>query len=268
MAGLPVTGADDLNYAAVMGTVNVRDLLVEQASWLLLNLPASVISDSTLALRITGLIVAILGGWAMTRPVMGRHGLLLYAISILPLYLVLYFAQIRLLLSFIIFVAIFAYPRIRPLAGPASLLGHLTGLLLAFPPILILVAPLMELASYLDPTNVVALKISAYLGAEYFARPWYFGWELAVLATLYLVYRRPIGAALIVTTLVGIYLTSDVLGVIVSRRLIELSLLAYSPLVLYLRERRLPDWGFMAFYVALGVLQTGATLAAGVVQIG
>lgn len=265
-AGFPVTGRDDINY---LGELYTRPYLLfapDQLSWVLLKFMVSTIPDPVFALRLVGLIIMTLTCWMLLRKRAGEWALAYFAVSILPIYLTLYFNQVRLALALAIYLLILTYK--RPVAAAVgSTLAHTSTVLLLFPPAVIAAPFLLGLADLIDPTSFAAIRYAAYRDLQYLLMPWYFGWELMLLALMFLYEKKLSKAIGLVGLAVAVRLIAEGFSVDAARRLLELGLFAYSPVVTYLKIDEHPSQLVLAYYLALGLLFIYTGVAGGVVTI-
>jgi hypothetical protein len=265
--GSPVRGRDDDNYIELIQLQDSFTLAPDLASWFLLDTTVALFSDPVLALRFFGLVVALLTTYVVTRPSVGPDALGYFAASILPLYLVLYFNQVRFAVAILIYLFFLTTVRMWRMAAPAAVLGHASALLFVFPPILLAFPLAFQFAASFDPTSVLALRLLAYANAQLPVTQWYFGWELAALALVYLSLNKPLTVLQLAVVIVACRLIGETLSIDVARRALELSLFAYSPICLYLRTGEPVSPRLVAFFLVLGVLQFPLALAAGVVEV-
>jgi hypothetical protein len=266
-AGFQVSGRDDLNY---ISELQFRPYLVaapDQLSWAALKALIDIIPDSVLALRTAGFLICLLPCLVLSSKRVDQSAIIYFAISISPLYWDLYFNQVRLALGVGLFLIILAYGRqlLAPLIGA---LGHTSVLLFLFPPAIIIAPFALSLVEMLDAESYAAIRLTAYRDLEYLFMPWYFGWELIVLALAFAYEKKGKQALGLVIYAIAVRLLADRLSVEIARRLLEIGVFIYSPLVSYLRTNVAPTHQMIALYILLGLLSLYAGIAGGVVSVG
>lgn len=263
--GVPIRARDDLNYLTELASRPYFVVAPDQLSWIFLKLIIDAIADPVLALRLVGLVIVLATIIVLSPKRAGPQAWLYLLISVAPLYWTIYFNQVRLGLALAIYLFLLAlgWRRLAPLGG---VFAHTSVLVLLFPPAAIAAPFMLDLLELIDPTSYAAMRFAAYRDAEYLSMPWYFGWELIALAAITAFEKKTPRAIGIVIYVIAVRLLADLLSVEVARRLLELGLLAYSPIVTYVSDRVRPSKAMLFFYAAVGVLAAYATLAGGVVM--
>lgn len=267
MLGVNVSGRDDLNYIAEIESRNLFQFSPDQFSWILLKAISGIGADPVLGLRISGLTVILFSVWVVMRRSTGPYALTLFIISVLPLYLALYFNQVRFALAIAIYVFLLS-TRFARAAPAGAALSHVSLALLFFPPAIILAPFVLAAIELLDPLSIASVKFQAYSSPEGLIKPWYFGWELIGLSGILIYYNRLWPSLGLILIVISSRMLADLLSVDVARRLVELSLFAYSPISLYIKEKKLPGKLLIVFFLVLGVLQTAISFSNGVIEIG
>lgn len=265
--GMQVSGRDDINYLSELQT---RPYLVpapDQLSWIGLKVMTENIPDPVVALRLAGFLVCLGTCLAILSKRVGDWALACFALSIAPLYWTLYFNQIRLGIGIALYLLLLT--RVRPLLAPVgAALAHSSVLIFIFPPAIIAAPFMLGVMELLDPGSFAAVRFAAYRDAEYLLMPWYFGWELVALALAFAVQKQGGRAVGLIVYAVAVRLLADRISVDIARRLLELGLFIYSPVIAYLRTRTLPAQHMVGLYVLFGLLSLYTALAGGVVRIG
>jgi hypothetical protein len=140
--------------------------------------------------------------------------------------------------------------------------------LFLFPPAIIIAPFALSLVEMLDAESYAAIRLTAYRDLEYLFMPWYFGWELIVLALAFAYEKKGKQALGLVIYAIAVRLLADRLSVEIARRLLEIGVFIYSPLVSYLRTNVAPTHQMIALYILLGLLSLYAGIAGGVVSVG
>jgi hypothetical protein len=235
LLGISVSGRDDEAYIRELSESSFFTLAPDQMSWLLLRVCAALFNDPVLGLRFAGLLVALLTTYAVARERAGPDALSYFVVSILPLFFVIYFNQIRFGVAILIYLFLLTTRRFARVAPLGAVLGHASGILFAFPPIVLLIPLALGFFAVLDPSSPFLFRLLVYANVEQLLMPWYFGWELVALALVYLSLRNPIAAVQLAAVTVASRLIGDTMSVDIARRILELSLFAYSPICLYLK---------------------------------
>lgn len=265
--GTPVNGRDDLNYINELQTRPFLAASPDQLSWIVLKLVIGVAIDPVMALRLSGFLICLGTCSLLLSKRAGDRTILYFLISISSLYWTLYFNQLRLGLAVGLFFLMLIRGRqlLAPFIGG---LAHSSMLLLIFPPAIILAPFTLSVVELFDPSSFAAVRFAAYRDAEYLLMPWYFGWELVGLALVLAFEQKPARAFGVVVYAIAVRMLADRVSVEIARRLLELGLFAYSPVISYLRTRVEPMQSILGFYALLGMLSLYAAIAGGVVSIG
>lgn len=264
--GLPVEARDDVNYLSELASRPYFVVAPDQFSWIFLKLVVDAIPDPVLALRLVGLLIVVATILALTPKRAGSQAWFYLLVSVAPLYWTIYFNQVRLGLALAIFLMLLAWGwrRIAPLGGG---LAHASILVVIFPPAIIIAPFTLNLVELIDPTSYAVMRFEAYRDAAYLSMPWYFGWELIALSAIFASEKKLSRAVGLVIYAVAVRMLADLLSVDVARRLLELGLLAYSPIVSYLAHREQPGKPILAFYAVAGAIAAYAALAGEVVVV-
>jgi hypothetical protein len=217
-------------------------------------------------LRWAGFVVAACTVLVLLRQVKDRKVIQWFVISMLPVYLNVYFSQIRLAIALFLFVLVVTSRLNKLLAPPLAALGHTSFAVLIFPPAVIILPLVLQAGTIFDPDSTAALKLLAYLDNPELQMPWYFGWELIGIAILLLPGKHVrLFVELILIVWASRLLASD-LNVDVGRRLLEMGIIAYSPAMLFLWRGVRPPAMMTWYFVVVGILQLIMSIRAGVIQ--
>lgn len=268
MFGLSVFGRDDANYLAELVSRSTLSLSLDFVSWSLLSVITGSTFSNELGLRIAGLVIA--GATILlVRSRFKLEGVAIFMGSVLPLYFVLYFNQLRVAIALMIFIWLATSKRLWRVAAPVASLGHSSFVMLFYPPLILAIPAVLYVAQIMYPNSIAAAKAVAYATTEQPDMPWYFGWELLGVAIVFLLRETnrwklfaEVMIVAIAVRIVGMQLSVDV-----GRRLLELGILAYSPIFLILRGFESRGNVLLAYFVCLGVLQSWMAILNSVVYI-
>lgn len=262
--GLTVTSRDDLNYFLELESRPYIIYSPDFISWAALKFFYDLIDNHFLSMRLVGLFIVSVTLFIIAPRRAGQEAWFYFLISIAPFYWNIYFNQARLGLGLAILflVLTWGWRRFAPIFGA---LGHTSVVVFLFPPAIIALPFMLNLFELLDPKSFAALRFAAYRDAEYLLMPWYFGWELIVLAGIYASDKNNVKAVGVIVYAVAVRMLADLLSVDVARRLLEVGLIAYSPIVEYLLSGKQASKSILLFYVALGAIAVYATFAGDVI---
>ena len=247
---------DDLNYIKEMDEMTHARLRPEFISWNLIDFFGSIFGNSSSTLRLISLIVAIFSLIACN---FGKNGgktlTTLFVISISPLYYNLYFNQIRLAIAILIFLFTINIWQKRSILL-AAVGGHFSFLFIGFPILIIFFALLLgDISAFNLYTNYsTILKVTSYAEIISNSPPIYFGWELAIIIFIYFISTKNIPWKMIIFLIMVVFISYN-LNLAIGRRLLEIGIIAFSPLMLFLLKKRMPPPGLIAFYLFLAILE-------------
>jgi hypothetical protein len=266
LLGVDVSSRDDGNYLAELSDRPTLAATLDPISWAVLSVGTSVTGLTSMGLRLIGLAIVIMTVVVLIRRNKGAGLVTLFVISILPLYLTIYFSQLRLAIALLIYIWIVTSDRMRNLSIPAGALAHSSFLIVLFPPLVLLIPFGFSLGLQFESDSLVALKVLSYLEVDLAAMPWYFGWEMVGIA--FILGREKswrcvleIVAVVLAARIICVELSLDV-----GRRILEVGMLAYSPFFLLVQRRVRPSSWLTGYFVVLGILQTTLSLHSGVVS--
>ena len=267
LLGFTITARDDYSYIAELANPRAFTIAPDELSWQALHWFAGFFDDPTAALRFAGFFVFLATLFVMRRAAAGPDALGYFAVSILPLYLNLYFNQVRTAIAILVFLLLLTTRRLAFFAPAGAILGHASALLLFFPPMLLLIPLALETLAVIYPDSVFLLRLIAYSDIEVIPMSWYFGWELVGLALVYLSLKSRGTALQLVAVFIACRLIGDTMSIDITRRALELTLFAYSPICLYLRTGEPVSSRLTLYFLLIGSLQFALSLAAGVVTV-
>lgn len=266
--GWPVSGRDDDNY---LGELESRPLIaaaLDPVSWTFLSVVSWVSGTSQEVLRWIGFVIAYITVRVVQRRAQDPNVTVLLVVSFLPLYSNLYFNQLRLAIGLLLFLYVLTSRRFSKFAVPVAALGHSSFALLLFPPLVALLPLLTSYIELVNPDAAVAVKIFAYAENAETEMPWYFGWELLA-SMLLLMQRRHLRLVLELVAFVWAARTlASQFNIDIGRRILEIAVLAYSPIGLLLWRKIAPPPLLMWYYGTLGILQTTISVYSGVIVLG
>lgn len=265
--GFTVTARDDYSYITELSGPRPFTIAPDELSWQVLHWFADFFEDPSIALRFTGFLVFLATLFVLRRAAAGPDALGYFAVSILPLYLNLYFNQVRTAIAILVFLFLLTTRRLAFFAPAGAVLGHASALLLFFPPMLLLIPLALETLAVIYPNSVFLLRLIAYRDIEVLPMSWYFGWELVGLALVYLSLKWRGTALQLIAVFVACRLIGDTMSLDITRRALELTLFAYSPICLYLRTGEPVSPNLTVYFLLIGTLQFVLSLAAGVVTV-
>jgi len=227
----------------------------EFISWGLIDFFGSIFGNSSSTLRLISLVVAIL---SLTACNFGKSGgktlTTLFVISTLPLYFNIYFNQIRLSIAILIFLFTINLWHKRSILL-AAIGGHFSFVFVGFPILIILFILLLGDITALQLFNYsTALKVFSYAEIVSNTPPIYFGWEIGTIIFIYFIATKKIPWKMVIY-LIMVVLISYSLNLAIGRRLLEIGILAFSPLMLFFSKKRMPPPGLITFYLFLGILE-------------
>lgn len=267
IVGIEVSSRDDANYLAALDDRDFFVITPDAISWLLLLAITSVTGHSAQGLRWVGLILGALTIITISRRRDGAILATLFVVSVLPLYLNIYFNQLRLAVAVFIFSVVVTGDRFRGMAVPAAALAHASFLLIAFPPLAVLIPLGLQVASHLDPDSFAAIKSLAYLQGDSADMPWYFGWELLGIGGVLAVRRRWRWGCELLVVIWAVREVGADLSLDIGRRVLELAMLAYSPFFLRVQRGFGSSSLLNSTFIALAIMQTVVSFQSQVVQI-
>jgi hypothetical protein len=265
--GIEVSSRDDSNYLTELADRSAYTPTLDVLSWMVLSIGTSAAGVSSLGLRIVGLAVGALTVLVLLRRPTGSAMVSLFVVSVLPLYVNIYFNQLRLAVALLIFAWLISSERARALAIPTSALAHSSFLLFLFPPLALLIPFGLEIGSHLDAESTAALKIVAYLQGNMDPMPWYLGWELVGIACILAAGRRWRCVLEITAVIVAVRLISSDFSLDIGRRVLEIAMLAYSPFFLAIQRDYKPQVWLVRYFIVLGAIQVAMSLYSGVIRI-
>lgn len=269
LVGLTVVARDDANYLAELSSRGMSSLSIDPASWLFLIGLSKLIGVSSFSLRLAGLITALLTLVVLRRSGVDRRAIAWFVVSLFPLYFTIYFNQLRLAVAVFLFFAVVTSRFSRAFAIPVASLGHISFLFILFPPIVAISPFVVGVLELLDPGSLFVLKLLAYTEGGLEAKPWYFGWEIIGGALLFLTVKREWRIPMeMLAVVIGVRFLADNISLDVGRRILELGMIAYSPVMLFLIRRVKPFKQINWYYCLLGMLQIIIVLKSDVIRFG
>jgi hypothetical protein len=269
LLGVTVGARDDWNYLAELGGRELFTLAPDPVSWTYLIVLTKLIGITPLGLRLSGLIVAALTLAVLRRNGVDKRAIGWFAVSVFPLYFAIYFNQLRLAVALFLFFLVATSRLNRAFAVPVAALGHVSFLFLLFPPIVAISPFVVGAFELLDPASLFAFKLASYSEGGPEAMPWYLGWEMVGLALVFLVLKKGIRLPLeMLAVVVGVRFLADNVSLDIGRRILELGLIAYSPVMLFLFRAVRPFQQLTLYYLALGALQLMIVLKSDVIRLG
>lgn len=262
--GVEFSSRDDLNYLSELADISILEPRLDYLSWITLSLVTSAFGLNSGSLRLIGFLIATATVATLIYRT-NRYRTLIFIASVLPLYINIYFSQLRLGIAIFIFVLVITISNFRKLAVILGALGHISFLFILFLPITSLFIFLKELISQLDYVSALSVKLDFYLGNELIEIPWYFGWELLLVALVFGWQNKwmrflEIFVVMVIVRIIGADLSLDI-----ARRVLELGILAYSPFfLLELRNERVSR-KLVYCYLILGVIQVPMSIYSGVI---
>ena len=263
--GVSISSRDDLNYLAELADRPTFAMTLDPLSWMVLSLGSMITGLTSMGLRVIGLVVAAMTIFVLIRRDKHLHMVTLFVVSLFPLYIVIYFSQLRLAIAVAIFTLIVTSKHMHKLAIPVSALAHSSFLMLLYPPLVLMIPFGLDLVDQLEPDSVAAVKLYSYLSSELTQMPWYFGWELGLIAGFLGWQKKWYLLLEILFFAIAARLLSDNISLDVGRRVLELGILAYSPFFLLVLRKIKPSTSLICCFIMLGSFQTAVSLYSGVI---
>lgn len=264
LLGINISSRDDSNYLAELAERPPLAITLDPLSWMVLSLGTMVTGLTSMGLRMIGLAIAAMTVFILVRRDKRLNMVTLFVVSILPLYVVIYFSQLRLAIAVAIFTWIVSSKHMQRLAIPASALAHSSFLMLLYPPLVLVIPFSLDFAAQIEPDSIAAIKLLSYLEGELVQMPWYFGWEMGTIAVIVGWQKKWRFLFEIIVVVIAARLISNYLSLDVGRRILELGMLAYSPFFLFVLRNFKPSNGLICYFIVIGFFQTMVSVYSGV----
>jgi hypothetical protein len=266
LLSIEVSSRDDWNYLTELADRPSFAATLDAVSWAVLSLSTAITGLSSMGLRWVGLVIASTTVIVLLRRGRDAEMISLFVVSILPLYVVIYFSQLRLAIALLIFTLVVTSKRLHNLAVPASALAHFSLLMLLFPPLALLIPFGLDISSQLESDSVLAFKLLAYLQNDLIKMPWYFGWEMVTIAVIVGWKKKWRLVLEIAAVVLAARIISMDMSLNVGRRILEIGMLAYSPFFLWVQRNERSSAGLIYYFLVLGILQFAISIYSGVVE--
>tara|TARA_B110000211_G_C14007101_1_gene521342 strand:+ start:246 stop:1106 length:861 start_codon:yes stop_codon:yes gene_type:complete len=237
---------DSVNYINELSVFNFEPR-VEYISWSLLALLNMVLSDELLFPSISFLLLVLMISLIAVR--YGGYTLYIFLLSILPIWINVFGSQIRVAIFILFYTLLYRkliHNRLYLLI--LATLTHKTGLFFVFPFLSIISLGLVSVFGSL-PFRYAEL----FNGYEMQYR-FYYGWELILISACFLYHKFFRDGLFIFLLAFMLNVSQSILPVDISRRLIELFILYFSPFFYMLHNGISLPKIFLLLYLLLGFL--------------
>lgn len=263
--GVEILSRDDLNYLGELADISKFELRFDFLSWFILSLGTDIFGLNSTSLRLVGFLIAVSTIATLILKTSG-YRTLLFIVSVLPLYINIYFSQLRLAIAIFIFVWLVSVWNFKKLAIALGALAHISFLIILFPLVTLLALFPLEAILQLDFFNPLSVKFNFYLNNNFSEVPSYFGWELLLVALAFGWQKKWPRFLEILLVLMTVRLIGAELSLDIGRRILELGILAYSPFFLQvLRNESMPKH-LIPCYLILAIIQVPISIYSGVIN--